>query len=164
MEEQGLPINGAYVRLILVPASDAATSTVHKLAEVSEPLIVSTLMPHETKLSVNHYRIKRIDDDQNPVQSKSILEFHVGFRRFLICPMISEQMQVNNKAKYHRFIPNGMNLLASSISQICMPPGKVMVFRRDEAQVPRLFATGVCLDPDPMKIVLKRILLTGYPM
>ena len=67
MEEQGLPINGAYVRLILVPASDSASSTVNKLAEVSEPLIISTLMPHETKLSVNHYRIKRVDDDQNPV-------------------------------------------------------------------------------------------------
>lgn len=57
-----------------------------------------------------------------------------------------------------------MSMIASSISPITFPPQKVLVFWRVAGQEPILFATGSVLDPNPLKITLKRILLTGYPM
>jgi pre-rRNA-processing protein TSR1 len=50
--EEGLPINGTYIRIVLeIDASHLASFS------LSESLILSTLFPHECKLSVMHYKI-----------------------------------------------------------------------------------------------------------
>lgn len=78
-------------------------------------------------------------------------------------PTISEEIQHCEKTRFHWFIPHDINLLASTIMPISFSLNKILVFKiRGEAW--SLLATGTQLDPNPMKIILKWILLTGYPM
>mgnify|MGYP002414089069 FL=1 len=48
----------------------------------------------------------------------------------------------------------------SSILPLNFTQNKILVFDISK----QLIATGTSLDPNPLKIILKRILLTGYPM
>lgn len=176
-EEEGLPIDGTYVRLVLVPLDEKARNSVEllKLANQKQKLVFSTLMPHETKVTVSHFKIRRHEEDQNVVPSKTILEFHVGFRRFITKPIFSDDYQHTNKAKYYRFFPHDTNVLASAYTPVCFPNSQVIVFRKGdgqsdeieidyESQTPTLVAHGTVGEPNPLKIVLKRIVLTGYPI
>jgi pre-rRNA-processing protein TSR1 len=176
-EQEGLPIDGTYVRLVLAPLDEKAKNSVEllKLANQKQKLVFSTLMPHETKVTVSHFKIRRHEEDQNVIPSKTILEFHVGFRRFLSKPIFSDDYLHSNKAKYYRFFPHDTNVLASAYTPICFPNSQVIVFRKGdgksdqieidyESQIPTLVAHGTVGDPNPLKIILKRIVLTGYPI
>lgn len=134
--------------------------------------MLSTLFQHEMKLSVNHFELKRFNFDQSAIETKSILEFHMGFRRYLCRPIFSEIIRNSkDKAKYLRFMRP--DCMASVYSPITMPPGKVLVFKReptketdateetkvgDEVEMtenenfefePKLIASGSIEDPDP---------------
>lgn len=160
---EGLPINGTYIRLILKPVDEKTTLA---LADASNKsfLVLSTLHAHETKISINHFRVKRTEEDRSIVENETPLEFHIGFRRFTFKPVFSEMIKNSKVSKMHRFFPHGHDLQASVVSPICFPPGKVIVFRRHQGQLPTLIAAGAVLGPDPMKIILKKIVITGYPM
>jgi len=61
-----------------------------------QPLAVFGLLPHEQKMSVVHFLVKRFrGDDDEPVQSKEQLTFHVGYRRFAACPIYSQHTNMN---------------------------------------------------------------------
>merc|ERR1711957_623958 len=53
---------------------------------LNQKLIASTLFPNECKLSVMHFKIKRTVENKTPVPSKTLMEFHCGFRRVTIKP------------------------------------------------------------------------------
>jgi pre-rRNA-processing protein TSR1 len=176
-EKEGLPIDGTYVRLILEPLDEKSINSVEtlKLAKEKQNLVFSTLMPHERKVIVSHFKIKRNEEDRNAIPSKAILEFHVGFRRFLTKPLFSDDYVHTNKAKYYRFLPHDAKVLVSAYMPVCFPNSQVIVFRKGDGQAteigidydthePTLVASGTVAEPDPLKIILKRILLTGYPI
>lgn len=175
-EQEGLPIDGTYVKLVLEPCDERSKNSVEllKLAKEKQVMIFSTLMPHETKVIITHFKIKRHEEDRNVVPSKAILEFHVGFRRFLTRPIFSDDYLHTNKAKFYRYLPHDTKVMASAYMPVCFPNSQVIVFRRGEgqsqeieidydSQEPVLVAQGTVIDPDPLKIILKRIVLTGYP-
>ena len=83
-----------------------------------QSLIFSTLLPHETKVTVTHFKIKRFDEDKTIIPSKSVLEFHIGFRRFLSKPIFSDEYYGTNKAKYYRFLLHDTETLASAYTTI----------------------------------------------
>jgi len=64
-------------------------------------MVVFGLLPHEQKMSVVHFLIKRVhdndgnDDDIEPIKSKERLTFHVGYRRFTACPIYSQHSNAN---------------------------------------------------------------------
>jgi len=71
---------------------------VHMLSESfssGHPVTVFGLLPHEQKMSVVHFLIKRFHDDEEPVKSKEQLTFHVGYRRFTACPIYSQHTNMN---------------------------------------------------------------------
>jgi len=165
------------VRLILEPLDEKTKNSVEllKLAKEKQKLVFSTLMPHETKVIVSHFKIRRHDEDQNVIPSKTILEFHVGFRRFLTKAIFADDYLHTNKAKYYRYMPHDTKVLASAYTPVCHPNSQVIVFRKGDGQTkeieidydslqPKLVAHGTVCDPNPLKIILKRIVLTGYPI
>lgn len=178
-ESEGLPIDGTYIRITLEPCDERSKNSLEllKLSKERQDLIFSTLLPHETKIIVQHFNLKRHDEDQEVIPSKSTMELHVGFRRFLIRPIFSDDYLHTNKAKYYRFLPHDTKAMASAFMPVCFPGSQVILFRRGtlnkdsdgleidyESEKPTLVAYGTVNEPDPLKIILKRIVLTGYPI
>jgi len=106
--EEGLPISGTYIRIVF----DRQSPLFHK--PLPEPLILSTLFPHETKVSVVHYKLHRNDEDKSIICSKQLLEFQCGFRRFWLRPSLSQEVQGSDKWKYQRFLRHECNQFASA--------------------------------------------------
>ena len=84
--EEGLPLNGTYMRLVLEYTEELDMSEV---ANTEKAYIISTLFPHETKLSVMHFKIQRHFENNEPVQSQTEVMMHCGFRVFIVKPIFS---------------------------------------------------------------------------
>ncbi len=54
------------------------------------PVVVFGLLPHEQKMSVVHFLLKRHMTSSDPIKSKERMVFHVGYRRFSACPIYSQ--------------------------------------------------------------------------
>eukprot|EP00172_Hildenbrandia_rubra_P001286 Plantae.Rhodophyta-Hildenbrandia_rubra.ctg18322.p1 GENE.Plantae.Rhodophyta-Hildenbrandia_rubra.ctg18322~~Plantae.Rhodophyta-Hildenbrandia_rubra.ctg18322.p1 ORF type:complete len:768 (-),score=162.52 Plantae.Rhodophyta-Hildenbrandia_rubra.ctg18322:3210-5345(-) len=124
------------------------------------PVVAVSMLKFENRKSVMHFEIKRVDDEQaeDDVRAKDTLEFHCGFMRYLACPMFSEQNRNSDKHKMERYLRHGRYTVASVYGNATFPPAPVLMFH-DEGD---LVATGSLLGADPDRIVLKKIVLTGY--
>jgi len=76
--EEGLPLNGTYITIVLEIAEGSKSSSHFSLGQA---VILSTLFPHECKLSTMHFKLKRTIENTEPIPSKTRMEFHCGFRR-----------------------------------------------------------------------------------
>jgi pre-rRNA-processing protein TSR1 len=65
-----------------------------------------------------------------------------------------------------RFLRTDMGAIASVFQPIVFAPCKILMFTRnaESDQKLNLLATGNVLPPNPLTIILKRIILTGYPL
>ena len=166
VESEGLPINGTYLTIIISVEND---STFDDISKKSFPwFILSTLFPHECKISTMHFKIKRIMDNNEIVPSKSTMEFGCGFRRLVIKPTFSMELNAagkNDKCKYMRFLRKDITVIATAYCPIIYQPCKIITFTKENGPVKMdVVASGIVLPPDPLKIILKRIILTGYPL
>jgi len=123
-----------------------------------QPLAVFGLLPHEQKMSVMHYTIKRHPTFEAPVKAKERLIFHVGYRRFTSSTLFS-QHTTGNKFKAERFLPHEGVTVATVYAPIFFPPAPVLVFTENH----ELVATGTILKSDPNRVVVKKIVLSGHP-
>ena len=58
-------------------------------------------------------------------------------------------------------------MIATVYAPIVFAPCKVLCFTEESLKSPQpdsVVATGIVLPPNPMKVILKRIILTGYPL
>lgn len=119
-EKEGLPIDGTYVKLILIPCDKKSEDSVEvlKLSTQRQNLVISTMMPHERKVIVSHFSIKRHEEDKNVIPSKAVLEFHVGFRRFITRPIFSDDYVHTGKSKYYRYLPHENKVLTSAFMPV----------------------------------------------
>jgi pre-rRNA-processing protein TSR1 len=173
---------GSYVTMTLEgvsPGAFARLSPRTLLAAVS-------LLPHETKVSVLHMglsatssKFERPGDDTTsaPVKSKDVLTFRCGWRTWQSRPVFSQHNLNSDKHKFERYMPSGGNGAAYFAGTVFGPvtysPCPVLMFREaadgggggDGAGGGRreLLAHGSMLGADADRIVLKRIVLTGYP-
>ena len=76
--EEGLPLNGTFVNIVLQIPEESSDS---KLFTLNQAVILSTLFPHECKLSTMHFKLTRTIENTEAIPSKSNMEFHCGFRR-----------------------------------------------------------------------------------
>jgi pre-rRNA-processing protein TSR1 len=77
----------ATVHIIGVPES------LNKARQLHQPLVLVGLLPHEQKMSVLNFVIRRPNVDkhnQQIIKSKEQLIFHCGYRRFKACPIFSQ--------------------------------------------------------------------------
>lgn len=126
------------------------------------PIILSTLLPHERKLSILHFKLEYWGQGQIDLESKSPVTLHYGFRRTVCCPIYSED-STNDKHKYYKQVPQCSSFIASIFAPVSYCPANVLVYK-DSMEGAGLVAIGNLLSFDPGRLIIKRILLTGYPL
>ena len=139
-------------------ARDKATPTT--------PIIVSSLFRHERKVSMCHARVKIHNENLNDdIDSRADYEIHSGFRRFKTNITYSRIYKRCDKFKFVRKVADYDTwYLASFYSQIYFPAMRLTVLSLDQNGNPRCISlAGDLLYPDPLLVILKRIILTGYP-
>eukprot|EP01018_Ginkgo_biloba_P009491 Gb_29644 [translate_table: standard] len=155
---------GAYVRLHIkgVPL-DVATKYLHTYKK--QPVVACGLLQHESKMSVLHFSIRKHDSYTDPIKSKESLVFHAGFRQFSARPIFSSDDLNVDKHKLERFLRPGRFTVASIFAPICFSPLPLVVFKDNnmEAIGHKIAAFGSLRSVDPDRIILKKVILTGYP-
>lgn len=126
------------------------------------PVIVSSLLPHERKLSVLNFKLERWGNTEEALKSKEEVTLHYGFRRVVCRPVYSEDT-TGDKSKYLREFKDSGYIVASIYAPAAFPPCNVLVFK-DMMEGPGLVAVGNLLSFDPKRLIIKRILITGYPL
>lgn len=137
-------------------------------------LTLTTLLPHENKMSVLHFNICQnlkceTDDDSGkeaPVKSKDVLTFQVGFRSWQSKPIFSQNNLNSDKHKFERFLRPQAFMACSTYGPVTYGPCPVLVWRepRPGQSQRQLVAVGSVLGADADRIVVKRVILTGYPV
>ncbi|KAJ0969957.1 hypothetical protein J5N97_022834 [Dioscorea zingiberensis] len=153
---------GSFVRLHIKHVPVDVASKVCVLSQ-KLPVVAYSLLQHESKMSVLHFSIKKHDSYEEPIKSKDTLIFHVGFRKFLARPIFSSDNINSDKHKMERFLHEGRFSIASVYAPICYPPLPLIVMRCTHGETPTVVATGSLKSVDPDRIILKKIILTGYP-
>ncbi|KAL6767514.1 hypothetical protein ACKKBF_B35530 [Auxenochlorella protothecoides x Auxenochlorella symbiontica] len=160
---------GTYVQLhvVAVPA-DAAKRVQERVgawsAGLASPLTLFGLLQHETKLSVGHFALTLVPEAPAPLANKEELLLVTGVRAFRARPVFSSDEHGADKHKMERFLHPGRPSVATVYAPISYPPLPLLAFRLEGGARPVLAATGSARRPDPDRVVLKKIVLTGYPV
>ena len=126
------------------------------------PIILSSLLPHERKLSVINFKLERWGNTEEKISSKEPICIHYGFRRVICKPIYSEDSNLD-KSKYLREFKDAGHVIASIYAPVTFPVCNAIVFK-ECMEGPKLVAVGSLLSFDPKRLIIKRILLTGYPL
>lgn len=161
---------GAYVTITLEGISPQAYSRLSPDAVLS----AVSLLPHENKISVLHAGLSQTSkceaDKEVPVKSKDVLTFRCGWKTWQGRPIFSQNNLNSDKHKFERFMPvEGAFFACTMFGPVTYAPCPVLVFRDTEeseggeGKKRELLAHGSMIGADADRIVLKRIILTGYP-
>ena len=97
-------------------------------------VIASTLFPHELKVSTMHFKIRRSYENNEIVPSKALMEFSCGFRRIVIKPTFSMELNAagskGDKLKYMRFLRKDQSVICTAYCPIIYSPCKVICFTK----------------------------------
>jgi pre-rRNA-processing protein TSR1 len=161
---EGCVPSGAYITLTL---EGVAQKDYEGLG--SEALLSAvTLLPHENKMSVLHMGLNHGTNcnvsTETPVKSKDVLTFRCGWRTWTGRPTFSQNNLNCDKHKFERYLPQSGSFFAASVfGPVTYTPCPVLVFRKVNGQK-ELVATGSMIGADADRVVVKRIILTGYPV
>lgn len=160
--------SGSYVGLHVSGVGPAEAERV-LAATATGPLTLHALHRHENRLSTLNFAVQRSGPLFCPadsiVKSKDVLWFHCGFRRWQARPIFSEQNLNGEKHKFYRYLPPGGGFtVASCYGPATYGNAPVLVFRERGAGPMQLVATGSLASVDVDRIVLKKVMLTGYPV
>ncbi|KAG7364958.1 40S ribosome biogenesis protein [Nitzschia inconspicua] len=151
---------GSYVTLTLEGVDEVSYSSLSPDALLS----AVALLPHENKVSVLHMGLSNCKDSEVPVKSKDVLTFRCGWRTWTGRPVFSQNNLNCDKHKFERFMPQAGSFFAASVfGPVTYTPCPVLVFR-DINGTKELVASGSMIGADADRIVVKRIILTGYPV
>ncbi|KAJ7966958.1 pre-rRNA-processing protein TSR1-like [Quillaja saponaria] len=154
---------GSFARLHIKEVPNVVASKLCVRA-MSVPVIACGLLQHESKISVLHFCIKKHETYDAPIKAKEELVFHVGFRQFIGRPIFSTDNINSDKHKMERFLHEGCFTVASIYAPISFPPLPVIVLKsHGVGAAPAIAAVGSLRSIDPDRIILKKIILTGYP-
>ena len=157
--EEGIEV-GTYVGLHL---KDVPRHLYNDWSASSQPLVLFSMLPHEQKMSVLNFAVKRHPDAAGDViKSKERLIFHVGYRRFAACPVFSQHTN-GAKHKYLRYWQSDEVIVMTVFAPIMFPPGNVLVYREMSSGRHHLVGSGSLLSVDPDRLVIKRTVLSGHP-
>lgn len=136
------------------------------------------LLKHEHRLTLMHASLNTVaaeedttnDCEQIAIKNKESLLLCVGFRRFLTNPILSE-FSTGNAHKLCRFVGHKSNAVASFYAPVSFGTLPVLAFKMAfgnedcalSSEILPLIASGSVLDPNPLRIIAKRITFTGVP-
>ncbi|KAL3641088.1 hypothetical protein CASFOL_016056 [Castilleja foliolosa] len=154
---------GSYSRLHIKDVPADIASKICMLAK-RMPVIATGLLQHESKISVLHFSIRKHDTYDAPIKAKEELLFHVGFRQFVSRPIYSSDSINANKHKMERFLHPGRFSVASIYAPISFHSLPLIALKsQGQDSSSSVAAVGSLKTVDPDRIVLKKIILTGYP-
>ncbi|KAH9276334.1 hypothetical protein BASA83_001022 [Batrachochytrium salamandrivorans] len=142
--------------------------------DASKMLTIFGLLPYEHKVSTVSFVVQRTQDYLAPIKSKEPVILMSGFRRYVVQPIYSTFTRggPNNVHKFERYFQAGRPSVATVYAPIQFGPAPVLIFKYNstgeqhswtlDSPTP-LIATGSLMDLDPLRIVAKRIVLTGHP-
>lgn len=129
------------------------------------PLTVFGLLQHECKLSVVNFSIRKASRTYTePLANKEELLFVTGLRSFSARPVYSSDEHGADKHKMERFLLEGRPCVATVFAPISYPPLPLLAFKPTPTGTFVLAATGSLRDCNPDRVVLKKIVLSGYPV
>ena len=161
---EGCVPSGSYVTVTL----EQVTKKDYDVLGPNALLSAVALLSHENKVSVLHMGLTQgsncnVSNDV-PVKSKDVLTFRCGWRSWTGRPVFSQHNLNCDKHKFERFLPrNGCFFAASVFGPVTYTPCPILVFRTHKGKK-ELVATGSMIGADADRIVVKRIVLTGYPV
>lgn len=154
---------GSYITIIL---ENVKPEDYNKLG-TNSLLCAATLLPHENKASVLHMGLSNcrdISSSEVPVKSKDVLTFRCGWRTWTGRPIFSQNNLNCDKHKFERYMPQAGSFFAASIfGPVTYTPCPVLVFRTING-TKELVAFGSMIGADADRTIVKRIILTGYPV
>ncbi|KAG2218809.1 hypothetical protein INT45_005456 [Circinella minor] len=130
------------------------------------PYIVFGLLQYEHKMSLLNFQIQRDNAYEEPVKSKDPMVLHVGFRRYSVRPIYSQNSNkgTNHVHKFERFLPMGGSSIATVYGPVVFGKVPCMFYKEtDNVNEPILVSTGTFMNTDVKRIVAKRIVLSGHP-
>lgn len=156
---------GTYVVLHVKDVPQHLYNEWRKDGPSKNPLVIYNILPHEQKMCVVNFVIKRAkleagDNVDDVIKSKERLIFHVGYRRFTACPIFSQHTN-GDKHKYIRYWNQDNIIVMTTYAPIMFPPANVLVYKGDGAM--NLVGSGSLLSADPDRVVVKRSVLSGAP-
>lgn len=124
------------------------------------PLILSGTLPLENELSVLHFRLK-LADKGVALRNKEKYNFHFGFVKFAGRPILSLGFGACDKYLVQKTVENDNSFFhASVVGPVSLVKGPVFVTDTADSQV---LAHGSFEEVDPDRLLIKKVLLTGYP-
>ena len=166
---EGLKLNGNYVKIIVLNFDFDNL----KYGNEDIPMVLSTLLDHERKLCVMHYKFTANYEQDNTIvenMNKNVFECHCGFRRYLIKPIFSNDIFTGgDKLKIQKYLEKDKFYVMTTYAQLTYPNSPVILFTHktvdDKIEQKLSFCgTGLTLEANDRKIILKKIVLTGYPV
>lgn len=165
--EEGLKISGNYVKILIKNFNKDDL----KYLSPEIPIIASTLLQHERKLCVMHFKIQLNYEFNEKIYNKQVVEAQYGFRRVLSRPLYSSEVGINSdKLKLEKFLEKDKFYIATIYSQLIYPFSPVLLFKPVmninslENGKLKMIASGSIFTSDSKTIILKKIVLTGYPI
>ena len=161
---------GVQIRVVLL-MSDAISSA---LLASQKPIICSSLYEHEHKVSVVHFLLRRRPEHQDLIKGKTLMIFNCGFRKILVRPVFSEDgFGHGDKHLIHRYFKHEEFTVATCYCPVMFPSAPLLAFlpNLDERFAVdqkvmygfgKYIASGHLLTVDPLRLNIKRIILTGY--
>jgi pre-rRNA-processing protein TSR1 len=139
-------------------------TSARSICSSTRPICCWGLFEHEHKVSVLHSTVKRNNDFEAVVKSKTEVLFQIGFRRSMVTPVFSNPSVARGKAMVERRLPTGRFAVASFFGRIHFGSAPSLMFLKEEGRPEELVAWGSYLGADPDRVLVKRIVLTGYPV
>ncbi len=169
---QGHVPSGSYITLTMDNVEPDAFENVSS----GSLLVAVGLLEHENKVSVLHMGLTKnaeVEGPENlPIKSKDTLIIRCGWRTWKARPIFSQHNLNCDKHKFERYAPPAGAFFAASVfGPVTYSPCPVLVFREDnfdevspDAARQQLVASGSVIGADAERIVVKRVILTGYPV
>lgn len=115
-------------------------------------------------MNVCHIKAKFQNEFSGTLNSKKNYTLHSGFKISTINPLFSNIYTNAEHFKYQKNVPSDGNWhLVSFYAPTYFPPQNILLFAENETGENSLALVGSAIFPDPFKVVLKRVVLTGYP-
>lgn len=183
-------LRGKYCEIKLSPISSEAQKVLSNGNMSNRIIIISSILPFEEKIGVMNFRIKRTIENKDLIKNKTPLLLQAGFRRFYICPIISNCPRISSAVTIERnqilkqcnILSHGDYYIISCYSKIIFPPCPILLFSLTDINFSNHpqnkiiyknfkpnnlvinewpLAWGDIVDADPYRVIVKRVVLTG---